>query len=344
MTKLVFRTALILKIGGYMAILIAGGAGYIGSHVSKLMNKRGYDVIVYDSLVHGYREFAKWGEFVLGSTGDPDQLDILFTHYKIDAVMHFCAFIEVGESVTDPEKYYVNNLKYTINLLEAMNRFKVNKIIFSSTAAVYGMPEKIPIEEDDRKIPINPYGRTKWMIENILEDYSEAYGIQSIRFRYFNAAGADPDKEIGEAHVPESHIIPLVLDAAAGRRDSIKVFGTDYETKDGTCIRDYIHVNDLADAHIKGVQYLLDGGKTDYFNLGSGDGFSVREVIETVKKVTGKDFRIVETQRRPGDPAYLIAKSDKARQKLDWKVEYGLDSIIETAWNWHKIRIGRTFK
>ncbi len=327
-----------------MAILVAGGAGYIGSHVCKLLTKRGFDVIVYDNLVHGYREFAKWGEFILGSTGDAGQLDILFSHYKIDAVMHFCAFIEVGESVVDPEKYYVNNLKYTINLLEAMNKYKVNKLIFSSTAAVYGMPEKIPIEEDDLKIPINPYGRTKWMIEQIIEDYSAAYGLQCIRFRYFNAAGADPDKEIGEAHIPESHLIPLVLDAAAGKRDSIKIFGTDYETKDGTCIRDYVHVNDLADAHIKGVQYLLDGGKTNYFNLGVGDGFSVREVIDTVKKVTKKDFKVVETERRPGDPAYLIAKSDKAKKILDWKVEYNLEDMVRTAWNWHLIRINKVFK
>jgi UDP-glucose 4-epimerase len=258
--------------------------------------------------------------------------------------MHFCAFIEVGESVVDPEKYYVNNLKFTINLLEAMKRNKVNKIIFSSTAAVYGMPEKIPIEEDDRKIPINPYGRTKWMIENILSDYSDAYGMQNIRFRYFNAAGADPDREIGEAHVPESHLIPLVLDAAAHKRDSIRIFGTDYDTKDGTCIRDYVHVNDLADAHILGVQYLLDGGKTDCFNLGSGDGYSVREVIDAVKKVTKKDFKVIEMERRPGDPAYLIAKSDKAKEKLGWKVRHSLEDTVETAWNWHKIRITRDFK
>jgi UDP-glucose 4-epimerase len=327
-----------------MAILVAGGAGYIGSHVCKMLNKRGYEIIVYDNLVHGYRQFARWGEFILGSTGDLTQLDLVFSNYRIDAVMHFCAFIEVGESVTDPEKYYINNLRNTINLLDAMNRHKVNKIIFSSTAAVYGMPERIPIEEDDRKIPINPYGKTKWMIEHILEDYSSAYGIQSIRFRYFNAAGADPDREIGEAHIPESHLIPLVLDAAAGKRDSIKIFGTDYETSDGTCIRDYVHVNDLADAHIKGVQYLLDGGKTDYFNLGVGNGFSVRDVIETVKRVTKRDFKIVETERRPGDPAYLIAKSDKVKSKLDWKIEFGLEEMVRTAWNWHKIRIVSTFK
>jgi len=324
-------------------ILVAGGAGYIGSHVCKRLSRKGFNVIVYDNLVHGYREFVKWGEFILGSTSDSGLLDLVFSKYKIDVVMHFCAFIEVGESVIDPEKYYVNNLKYTINLLEAMRRNGINKIIFSSTAAVYGMPEKIPIEEEDRKVPINPYGNTKWMIENILADYSNAYDFRSIRFRYFNAAGADPDKEVGEAHVPETHLIPLILDAAAGKRDSIKIFGTDYETKDGTCIRDYIHVNDLADAHIKGVEYLLDGGKTDYFNLGVGNGFSVREVIDTVKKVTGKDFKVVETERRPGDPAYLIAKSEKAKKVLGWKPEYDLKDMVKTAWDWHLIRISKTF-
>lgn len=327
-----------------MSILVAGGAGYIGSHVSKILAKRGYDVIIYDNLWHGYRDFAKWGEFILGDTGDPTQLNLVFSKYKIEAVMHFCAFIEVGESVQEPEKYYVNNLKNTINLLEAMRRHSVNKLIFSSTAATYGMPEKIPIEEDDIKIPINPYGRTKLMIENILEDYSAAYGFKSIRFRYFNAAGADPDMEIGESHIPESHLIPLVLDAAIGKRESIKIFGTDYETKDGTAIRDYVHVNDLADAHIKGVQYLLDGGDTNYFNLGVGDGFSVREVIDTVKKVTQKDFKVVETERRAGDPPFLIAKSDKAKSKLGWKINYSLEDMIETAWKWHKKLINLKLK
>lgn len=327
-----------------MAILVAGGAGYIGSHVCKNLSKRGYEVIVYDNLSHGYHDFAKWGNFILGDTCDSTQLDLVFTKNKIDAVMHFCAFIEVGESVVEPEKYYTNNLKNTINLLEAMRRHHVNKMIFSSTAATYGMPVKIPIEEDDVKIPINPYGRTKLMIEHILEDYSQAYGLKNIRFRYFNAAGADPDKEIGEAHVPESHLIPLVLDAAIGRRDSIKIFGTDYETKDGTAIRDYIHVYDLADAHIRGVQYLLDGGETNYFNLGVGDGFSVREVIDTVKKVTKKDFKVVETERRAGDPPYLIAKSDKAKSFLGWKIKYNLEDMVKTAWEWHQILINKKLK
>lgn len=327
-----------------MSILVCGGAGYIGTHVCKLMAKKGFDIIVYDNLSHGYRDNVKWGKFILGDIGDAAQLDLVFTKYKIDAVMHFCAFIEVGESVVEPEKYYRNNLKGTITLLEAMRRNNVNKLIFSSTAAVYGMPEKIPIEEDDRKIQINPYGKTKWMIEQILEDYDTAYGFKSIRFRYFNAAGCDPDKETGEAHVPESHLIPLILDAALGKRDSIKVFGTDYDTKDGTAVRDYVHVNDLADAHIKGVEHLLKGGNTDYFNLGSGDGFSVREMIDMVKKVTGRDFKVVEVERRAGDPPFLIAKSDKAKSKLGWKIQNSLEDIIRTAWEWHKVKDDRNLK
>ncbi|OHD16567.1 MAG: UDP-glucose 4-epimerase GalE [Spirochaetes bacterium GWD1_27_9] len=322
-----------------MNILVAGGAGYIGSHVCKMLSKMGFNVIVYDNLSKGYKEFAKWGDFVIGDLSDSQLLDIVFKKYKIDAVMHFCAFIEVGESVIDPEKYYINNVYNTINLLEAMRRNKIDKFIFSSTAAVYGMPTKIPIEEDDEKKPINPYGKSKLMIEDILEDYDKAYNFKSIRFRYFNASGADPDKEIGEAHIPESHLIPLILDAAIGRRESIKVFGTDYPTKDGTAVRDYIHVNDLATAHIKGLQYLLDGGNTNYFNLGSGNGYTVKEIIETVKKITKKDFKVIEVERRAGDPPFLIAKSDKAKKMLDWDIKYSLDDIVNTAWEWHQILV-----
>ena len=318
-----------------MSILVAGGCGYIGSHVCKMLKKQGFDVVVYDNLSHGYRDYAKYGSYVMGDIADSHQLDLVFKHYNIEAVMHFCAFIEVGESVVEPEKYYKNNVQNTITLLEAMRRNTIDKFIFSSTAAVYGMPEKMPIEEDDRKIQINPYGKSKYMVEQILEDYTAAYGFKAIRFRYFNAAGADFDKEIGEAHIPETHLIPLILDAAIGKRQNIKVFGTDYETKDGTCIRDYIHVNDLAEAHILGLKYLLDGGTTNYFNLGSGEGYSVREMIETVNRVTGKKFEVVEVERRAGDPAFLIAKSDKAKKMLGWSPKIGLDDIIGTAWNWH---------
>lgn len=317
-------------------ILVAGGAGYIGSHVSKLLHRKGYGVVVYDDLSHGYREMARWGEFVEGDIADSARLLSVLKSRKIDAVMHFCAFIEVGESVKDPEKYYRNNLKNTVTLLETMRSAGLSRFIFSSTAAVYGMPERIPIEEDDRKEPINPYGRTKWMVEQLLDDYSSAYGFNSVRFRYFNAAGADPEGETGEAHIPESHLIPLVLDAAAGRRESIKVFGADYDTRDGTAIRDYVHVNDLADAHTRGLEYLLDGGKTDYFNLGSGNGFSVREIIESARRVTGRDFRVDEAPRREGDPAFLVAKSDKAADKLGWKPSFTPEEIVKTAWDWHQ--------
>jgi UDP-glucose 4-epimerase len=327
-----------------MSILVAGGAGYIGSHVCKMLSNKGYDVIVYDNLSHGYKSFAKWGEFIPGDISDEQLLDNVFKHYNIEAVMHFCAYIEVGESVKDPQKYYINNVSNTVSLLKVMLKNNIKKFIFSSTAAVYGHPERIPIKEDDPKNPINPYGRSKWMVEQILEDYDKAYGLKSIRFRYFNAAGADEEAEIGEAHNPETHLIPLILDAALGVREDIKIFGTDYDTKDGTCIRDFIHVNDLADAHIKGLEYLLNGGETDYFNLGSGDGYSVREVIEAVKRVTKTNFKVVEADRRPGDPPYLIANSEKARKKLGWSPKYSLEEIIETAFKWHLKYRGKTQK
>jgi len=317
-------------------ILVAGGAGYIGSHVCKMLAKEGFDVIVYDNLSKGYESFVKWGKFIFGDISDERQLDLVFSKFKIDAVMHFCAFIEVGESVVDPQKYYINNVSNTLNLLNIMNKHNVKKFIFSSSAAVYGMPDKVPIEETATKNPINPYGWTKLMVEQILQDYDRAYELKSICFRYFNAAGADPDGEIGEAHNPETHLIPLIIDAALGKRESVKIYGTDYNTKDGTCIRDYIHVNDLARAHILGLKMLLDGGKSDVFNLGSESGFSVREIIDIVKKVTGRDFKVIETERRPGDPALLVAKSEKAKKILGWKAEYSIEEIIKTAWNWHK--------
>ncbi len=320
-----------------MSILVAGGAGYIGSHTVKILNKKGYDVIVYDNLSKGYREFTKWGTFIEGDISDKHKLREVFTNYKIEAVMHFCAFIEVGESVISPDKYYHNNLVNTITLLDTMKEYGIKNFIFSSTAAIFGEPEHIPIKEDDPRRPINPYGRTKLFVENILEDYDKAYGFKSICFRYFNASGADPDGEIGEAHNPESHLIPLVLDAALGKRE-VKIYGTDYPTKDGTCIRDYIHVNDLAIAHILGLEYLLYEKRTDRFNLGSGEGYSVREIINEVKKITKKDFKVIETDRRAGDPPVLIADSTKARKILGWERKYSLSDIINTAWKWHQIK------
>ncbi|MGC8764918.1 MAG: UDP-glucose 4-epimerase GalE [Brevinematia bacterium] len=319
-----------------MTVFVAGGAGYIGSHVCKMLSKEGHNVIVYDNLSKGYREFVKWGRFIEGDISDEVRLDEVFNTNKIDVVMHFCAFIEVGESVIDPEKYYINNLSNTITLLKSMRKFGIKRFIFSSTAAIFGNPVNLPINEDDPKVPINPYGRIKLMVENMLDDYDTAYGLKSVCFRYFNAAGADPDCEIGEAHKPESHLIPLVLDAAIGERKNVKIYGDDYPTRDGTCIRDYIHVNDLAKAHILGLKFLFEENRSEKFNLGSGEGYSVKEIIDAVKKITGKDFKVVVTERRAGDPPVLIANSEKARRILGWERKYSLKEIIETAWEWHK--------
>jgi len=251
--------------------------------------------------------------------------------------MHFAAFTYVGESVQDPQKYYLNNLRNTLNLLESMLEFDVEKLVFSSTCATYGNPTEIPITEEHPQKPINPYGKGKHMVEQILTDYSSAYGLRCASLRYFNAAGADPEGELGERHDPETHLIPLVLDAASGKREDIKIFGTDYPTDDGTCIRDYIHVTDLADAHIKALKYLEDGGKSDVFNLGNGNGFSVKEVIEEARKVTGRKIKATETDRRPGDPPILVGSSKKAREILKWQPKYDeLTRIIKTAWEWHE--------
>jgi len=318
-------------------ILIVGGAGYIGSHVNKLLCESGYDTLVLDNLSKGHRDCVRWGSFVEADLGCVSDLEDVFSSHDISAVMHFSSFIEVGESVSNPRKYYDNNVVNTLNLLNVMLDHGVGKFIFSSTCATYGVPLEIPLVENHPQNPINPYGRTKLMVENILKDYDMAYGLKSIVLRYFNASGADESALIGEDHEPESHLIPLILDAAIGKREDIKIFGTDYDTPDGTCIRDYIHVNDLADAHIKSLEYLDVNGVSDDFNLGNGRGFSVREVIESVRSVTGRDFKVTETSRREGDPAVLIGSSDKARKLLGWKPRYTeIDDIVTTAWNWHK--------
>ena len=318
-------------------ILICGGAGYIGSHANKLLAARGYETVVFDNLVYGHREAVKWGKFIKGDLKDPEEIDAVFENYPIDAVMHFAAYAYVGESVVEPEKYYVNNVANTLNLLHAMREHGCNKIIFSSTCATYGEPEKVPITEDMTQKPVNPYGASKFMVERILKDYGNAYGLKYIALRYFNAAGADPEGEIGEEHNPETHLIPLVLDAASGKRTDIKVFGTDYPTRDGSCIRDYIHVTDLASAHLLALEYLDNGGESGCFNLGNEQGTSVLEVIEAVRKVTGKDFKVTRTDRRPGDPATLVGSSEKAKQVLGWRPEYGdIETIVEHAWKWHE--------
>ena len=318
-------------------ILIVGGAGYIGSHVNKVLNERGYETIILDNLSYGHEESVKWGTLCKCDLANINEVDDIFTKYDINAVMHFSSFIDVGESVRNPEKYYNNNVVNTMNLLNVMLKHDVKKFIFSSTCATYGIPQKIPLTENHPQNPINPYGWTKLMVERILKDYDTAYGLKSVILRYFNASGADESGIIGEWHNPETHLIPLILDAAMGKREDIKIFGTDYDTPDGTCIRDYIHVTDLADAHILSLEYLNKNNQSNQFNLGNGQGFSVREVIESVKRVTGRNFNVTQTQRRDGDPAILIGSSKKAKDTLGWDPQYvNIDKIIETAWNWHQ--------
>ncbi len=320
-----------------MAILVCGGAGYIGSHINKQLNKEGYETIVFDNLVYGHPEAVKWGTLVKGDLANIDEIDAVFAKHHIEAVFHFAAYAYVGESVENPEKYYYNNVVNTLNLLQVMRKHGCNRIIFSSTCATYGEPEKVPITEDMPQNPINPYGMTKLTVERIFKDYVKAYDLKFVVFRYFNAAGADPDCEIGESHNPETHIIPLVLDVASGKRPDIKVFGTDYETSDGSCVRDYIHVTDLASAHLLSLHYLENGGESDFFNLGNAKGTSVLEVIDSVKRVTGREFTVIHAERRPGDPAKLVGSSEKAKRVLGWTPVYGdIDTIVEHAWKWHE--------
>ena len=321
-----------------MAILVLGGAGYIGSHTALELVKAGNEVVIADNLVTGYRKAIPEGaKFYEGDLRDSDFLDNLFHQEKIDAVIHFAAYSLVGESVTNPLKYYDNNLYGTKVLLEAMVKNNVGKVVFSSTAATYGEPENIPILETDRTCPTNPYGETKLAMEKMFKWTAEAHGLRYVSLRYFNACGADESGTIGEAHNPESHLIPLILQVPNGKRETISIYGTDYDTPDGTCIRDYIHVTDLAQAHILAVQYLNNGGESDIFNLGNGVGYSVREVIETARKVTGHPIPATETSRRAGDPARLVASSEKAKKILVWKpVHDSLEEIIASAWNWHK--------
>ncbi len=318
-----------------MKVLITGGAGYIGSHVVKALGEKGYNLLIVDNLSNGHREAVLYGKLAIGDIRDKEFIKKVISEFTPDVVMHFSAFIEVGISVKEPLSFYKNNVIGTLNLLEVLIENKIDKFIFSSTAAVYGIPEKIPIPEEHRINPINPYGKTKAVIEKALEDFSKAYNFKYVSLRYFNASGADPSGKIGESHNPETHLIPLVLQTAKGERDAIRIYGTDYPTEDGSCIRDYIHVNDLADAHILAMKYLVEGGESDVFNCGYGYGYSVREVIETAKKITGKNFKVIEDKRREGDPPVLIADSKKLKKKLNWKPKYDdLETIIKTAWNW----------
>ena len=319
-----------------MRILVTGGAGYIGSHTVKLLLERGHDVTVFDNLSAGHRAAVPADRLVVGDLRDADQVDHLLVAHRIEAVVHFAASAYVGESVVNPSKYYLNNLHNSLQLLERVRRHEVQKFVFSSTCATYGVPDWVPITEDEKQAPINPYGNTKLAFERMLADYAPAYGIGYAALRYFNAAGAAADGTLGEDHDPETHLIPVVLEAALGKRPQVEVFGTDYPTPDGTCVRDYIHVEDLAEAHLLALEKLTPGEGLKY-NVGVGKGFSVREVIRTAEEVTGRSVPVKKGPRRPGDPPELVAAADKIRRELGWAPRYTeLRPIVETAWNWFK--------
>jgi UDP-glucose-4-epimerase GalE len=318
------------------AILVTGGAGYIGSHACKALAMAGYTPVAYDNLVYGHREAVRWGPFIEADLADTARLAEALRHHDIAAVMHFAAFAYVGESMTKPQLYFRNNLVNTLGLLDAMREAGVRHIVFSSTCATYGTPERMPITEDTPQRPVNPYGESKLMVERALHWYAGAYGVAYAALRYFNAAGADPEGEIGEAHDPETHLVPLILDAALGKRPQIDIFGTDYATPDGTAIRDYIHVQDLAEAHVAAIRHLLAGGESLQLNLGTGSGHSVREVIAAAERITGRPIPRRETGRRPGDPPALVADPGRAKALLGWSARMSdLETIISTAWAWH---------
>lgn len=318
-------------------VLVTGGAGYVGSHCCKALAQAGFLPIVYDNLTTGHDWAVKWGPLEVGDVLDRARLDAVIAKYKPVAALHFAALSQVGESMTQPARYWRVNVAGSLTLLEALIAAEVKSFVFSSTAAIFGIPTRVPIVEDQPYAPINPYGQSKLAVENILMDFSAAYGLRATALRYFNAAGADPDAQIGEDHAPESHLIPLVLDAAAGRRPDIAMFGEDYATPDGTCLRDYVHVDDLASAHVLALKRLIGGGETRFFNLGNGNGFSVREVIAAAKIVTGRDFAVRVAPRRAGDPPSLVADSTQAKSTLGWKPQRAaIETQIGDAWRWHQ--------
>ncbi len=322
-----------------MKLLVTGGAGYIGSHTVRQLVAAGHDVTVLDNLVYGHPESIVDDSvcLIVGDLGDRNVIEPLFAEKSFDAVIHFAAYAYVGESVSDPLKYYQNNLSAPVTLLQVMQEYEVKQFVFSSTCATYGVPDEVPIAETQNQAPINPYGASKWMLERVLRDCETAWGLRSVFLRYFNAAGCSFDGAIGEDHDPETHLIPLVLDAISGKRDAITVFGTDYPTPDGTCIRDYIHVDDLADAHLRAVDYLSKGGTTDAFNLGTGRGLSVKEIIDAASKVSGKEVPVIYGDRREGDPPQLIADPSKAKNTLGWVAQHqDAHTVVKTAWNWHQ--------
>jgi UDP-arabinose 4-epimerase len=323
-------------------VLVTGGAGYVGSHSCKAFAEAGWNIVVYDNLSRGWRDFVQFGELFEGDLLDADRLDEAFEKFKPEAVVHFAAFAYVGESVDQPGLYYENNTLGTVRLLEAMAKAGTDKIIFSSTCATYGVPTEMPITESMRQAPINPYGMSKLFVEKVLDDYETAHRIRSVKLRYFNAAGASPDGEIGERHEPETHLIPLCIEGVLNDTFKLTIFGDDFETRDGTCIRDYIHVMDLADAHLKALDYLGGGGASDVFNLGTGTGTSVLEIVHAVERVTGKSVPREIGPRRPGDPPALVASAEKAARILGWKpVQSDVDSVIATAYEWHLKELAR---
>ncbi len=320
-----------------MKVLVCGGAGYIGSHVVRYLNANGHDVVVFDNLSTGHREAVGLTRLIQGDILDAAALSELFANHRFDAVMHFCALSQVGASVVEPYLYYENNVVGTLNLLQAMRAARVSRLVFSSTAAVFGNPDVDLIDENHNTRPINPYGASKLMVERMLADAAGAYGLRSVTLRYFNAAGADPSGEIGELHEPETHLVPNVLLAALDTDTELKVFGNDYPTRDGTCVRDYIHVNDLASAHLKAMHFMNEREGSHVFNLGNGRGFTILEVINAARSVTGKNINFKFAQRRTGDPAVLVASGDKARILMDWAPQFtDIVDIIETAWRWHR--------
>ena len=316
-------------------VLVVGGAGYIGSHTCLDLANKGFKPVVYDNFSNGHREFVKWGPAEEGDIRDRARLDEVLAKHKPAAILHFAALIEVGESVKDPVSFYENNVIGTLTLLSAAQAAGVKAFVFSSTCATYGLPQSVPLDESHRQVPINPYGRTKYIVEQALADYDQYKGLRSVVLRYFNAAGADFEGRIGEWHTPETHAIPLAIEAALGRRQGFKVFGSDYDTRDGTCVRDYIHVLDLADAHVRAVEYLLDGGESVALNLGTGTGTTVKELLGTIETVSKRPFPVEYVGRREGDSTTLVANNDKARDILGWSPQYDLSRIIESAWNWH---------
>lgn len=322
-----------------MKILVVGGAGYIGSHMVKLLLEGDHEPVTFDDLSSGHRDAVLGGEFVQASLGDRDAIDGVFSAHRFDAVMHFASFMQVGESVRSPAAYYRNNVTNTLNLLDAMVTAQVRRFVFSSTAAIFGEPTYLPIDEQHPQRPMNPYGASKQMVERALQDYDRAYGLRAVCLRYFNAAGADPDGLLGERHEPESHLIPLLLQVASGRRDCVQIFGRDYDTPDGTCIRDFVHVVDLCRAHLLSLEFLDRSGQSARFNLGNGQGFSVLEVVAAVERVVGHKVKVIDGPIRDGDPARLVAESRLAREELGWSPAYrDIEVIAEHAWRWEQKR------